>query len=114
MKQFSIVRSVCILLLSYFLLPCALFAQTTFSSLSSGDTLALYSGGKYIAVNDNRSLVVVNSATSTNVLWTVTPGMNLKNLTIDGYFLRYSNSNSIYQFLNQYPYHKIYYYLLKI
>lgn len=102
MKQFSIVRSVCILLLSYFLLPCALFAQTTFSSLSSGDTLALYSGGKYIAINNNRSLAVVNSATSTNVLWTVTPGMNLKNLTIDGYFLRYSNSNSIYQFSNQY------------
>lgn len=93
MKQFSIVRSACILLLSYFLLPCALFAQTTLNTLSSGDTLALLSNYYYIIDNDG-ILSGVQDSLSINALWTV-DGNKLKNLST-GKFLNYSTRSPYY------------------
>ena len=90
MKQFSIVRSVCILLLSYFLLPCALFAQTTLPTLSFGDTLALLSNNYYI-IDNNGTLSGVQDSLSINALWTVDNSSKLKNLSTDRY-MRYNNN----------------------
>ncbi len=93
MKQFSIVRSVCILLLSYFLLPCVLFAQTTLPTLSSGDTLLLLSNNYYI-IDNNGTLSGVQDNLSLNALWTVDNSSKLKNLSTDRY-MRYNNGYSL-------------------
>ena len=94
MKQFSIVRSACILLLSYFLLPCALFAQTTLNTLSSGDTLALLSNNYYI-IDNNETLSGVQDNLSLNALWTVDNSSKLKNLST-GSYLNYSTRSPYY------------------
>lgn len=93
MKQFSIVRSVCILLLSYFLLPCALFAQTTLSTLSFGDTLALFSNNYYI-IDNNNTLSGSNSNLATTALWIVDNSSKLKNLST-GRYIRYNSGYSL-------------------
>ena len=90
MKQFSIVRSVCILLLSYFLLPCALFAQTTLNTLSSGNILALKSNNYYI-IDNNGNLSGSNSNLTTTALWIV-ENNKLKNLETGNYLLCNTNS----------------------
>ena len=95
MKQFSIVRSACILLLSYFLLPCALFAQDTYSTLSNGNILALKSNGYYIIDNVGKlSGVPENnlSIDAINALWIVENG-KLKNLST-GTFITFLNNNN--------------------
>lgn len=92
MKQFSIVRSACILLLSYFLLPCALFAQTTLNTLSSGDTLALFSNNYYI-IDDNETLSGVQNNLSLNALWTVDNSSKLKNLSTGNYIVFSTGNN---------------------
>ena len=98
MKQFSIVRSVCILLLSYFLLPCALFAQTTLPTLSSGDTLALLSNNYYI-IDNNGNLSGSNSNLTTTALWIV-ENNKLKNLSTNSY-MRYNNGYTLTSSSNQ-------------
>ena len=101
MKQFFVARISILTLFLCILSSHEISAQDTYSTLSSGDTLALYSNGKYIAVNNSRALEVVSSATSTKGLWTITSDRNLKNLTVDGYYLRWSDSNTTYQFTNR-------------
>ncbi len=98
MKQFSIVRSVCILLLSYFLLPCALFAQTTLPTLRSGDTLALFSNNYYI-IDNNNTLSGSNSNLTTTALWIV-ENNKLKNLSTNSY-MRYNNGYTLTSTSNQ-------------
>ena len=93
MKQFSIVRSACILLLSYFLLPCALFAQDTYSTFEKGNILALKSNGYYI-IDDNGTLSGVQNNLSINALWTVDNNWKLKNLSTGSYML-YNNGYSL-------------------
>ena len=97
MKQFSIVRSACILLLSYFLLPCALFAQDTYSTLSNGNILALKSNGYYI-IDNNGTLSGVQNNLLLNALWiveTVDDNRKLKNLST-GRYMRYRSNNGRY------------------
>ena len=94
MKKFSIVRSACILLLSYFILPCTLFAQTTLNTLSSGDTLALLSNNYYIIDNDG-TLTGVQNNLSLNALWTVDNSSKLKNLSTGRYLMYSGNTYSL-------------------